>query len=113
MDIIQLIGLPNELMSRTKIKQDKSENHKIKNNNNNNKLNCISILESPMMSLCARARGGVNRRSLEINPASTKSNRETEILSRIMSNWAGLCPVGSDFVQLARTMSGMGFRVGI
>jgi hypothetical protein len=28
-DIIQLIGLPGELISRTKIKQDKSENQEI------------------------------------------------------------------------------------
>jgi hypothetical protein len=38
-DIIQLMGLPGELMSGTKIKQDKSENHKI-----NKILNCTLIL---------------------------------------------------------------------
>jgi hypothetical protein len=39
MDIIQFKGLPGELMSGTKIKQDKSENHEINKN-----LNCTLIL---------------------------------------------------------------------
>jgi hypothetical protein len=38
-DIIQLIELPGELMSETKIKQDNSENHEI-----NKILNCTLIL---------------------------------------------------------------------
>jgi hypothetical protein len=38
-NIIQLMGLPGELMSKTKIKQDKSENHEI-----NKTLNCTLIL---------------------------------------------------------------------
>jgi hypothetical protein len=38
-DIIQLIGLPGELMSETKIKQDNNENHEI-----NKILNCTLIL---------------------------------------------------------------------
>jgi hypothetical protein len=46
---------------------------------------------------------GVNRRSLKINLASNYSNRETEILSRTMSNWVKQCPVGGFGKDMAHT----------
>jgi hypothetical protein len=49
--------------------------------------------ESPLML----PGGGVNRRSLEINPTSTSSNHETETLSRTLSGW--VCPDGPDNVR--------------